>query len=408
MTSPFAPKNPGQILAVAGVEVNSIACKLKASGNTDLMLAILPEGTTAAGVFTQSLTSAAPVDYCKEILSQHDARALIVHAGNANAFTGRRGVALVQKTAAAVAAITGCHPRQVYIAGTGIIGELIPDERILDNIPRLHAGLRQDGLDLAARSIMTTDTFPKGSSRRANFGGKLVTISGIAKGAGMIAPDMATMLCFVFTDAKIEGDILQDILNRVNMKTFSNISIDGDTSTNDTLLLFATGVVVPERLIVSSTDPLLADFEEKLTEVLLDLALQVVRDGEGITKFITVTVKGARTDSDAHSIARSVAESPLVKTAIAGCNPNWGRIVMAVGKAGRPIKKERLKVWIGEHLLTVDGDSNDQLDLSIVEEYMQSAEISVDVDVGVGDKQATIWTCDLTSAYIEINSAYKT
>jgi glutamate N-acetyltransferase/amino-acid N-acetyltransferase len=372
------------------------------------MLVELPEGTTVAGVFTRSLTTAAPVDWCKSILPSRNARALIVHAGNANAFTGRRGMTLVEQSTKAVADRLGCTADKVFIAGTGVIAEPIPEEQILDNIPQLADGLRDDAWNLASDCIMTTDTYPKGASRVAQMGGQSVTISGIAKGAGMIAPDMATMLCFVFTDAKLDGVILQEILNRVNVKTFSNVSIDGDTSTNDTLLVFATGQVAPDAPISSSTDPALRDFEEALTEVVMDLALQVVKDGEGISKFITVTCHGARTETDAHTIARSIAESPLVKTAMGGCSPNWGRIIMAVGKAGCPISKERLKVWLGPHLMASEGDPNEAVDRAAVQAYMNQTEIGITVDVGMGEKSATIWTCDLTAAYVEINAAYKT
>jgi glutamate N-acetyltransferase/amino-acid N-acetyltransferase len=406
--SPFAPIDAPKILPVLGVRLNGIACNLKPSGRPDLMLAELPEGTTVAGVFTRSLTTAAPVDWCKSILPKGSARALVVHAGNANAFTGRRGMALVEKSTEAIALRIGCAADNVSIAGTGIIAEPIREEQILGSIPKLVEGLRDDGWELASHSIMTTDTYPKSASRVAEISDQSVTISGIAKGAGMIAPDMATMLCFIFTDAKLDGVILQEILNRVNLKTFSNVSIDGDTSTNDTLLLFATGRIAPKASITSSADPLLHDFEKKLTEVVMDLALQVVRDGEGISKFITVSCHGARTESDAHAIARSIAESPLVKSAMGGGSPNWGRIVMAVGKAGRPISKERLKVWLGPHLMASEGDPNDDVDRVAVQAYMNQPEVSIAVDVGMGEKSATIWTCDLTAAYVEINAAYKT
>lgn len=407
-TSRFAPLTPSEILPIAGVRLNGVACNLKPSGRPDLMLAEMSEGTTVAGVFTRSLTTAAPVDWCKSILPLRNARALIVHAGNANAFTGRRGMALVKKSTEAVASKLGCNADNVFIAGTGIIAEQIPEELILGNISQLADGLRDDTWELASQCIMTTDTYSKRASRIARIGNQVVTISGMAKGAGMIAPDMATMLCFLFTDAKIDGVVLQEVLNRVNIKTFSNVSIDGDTSTNDTMLMFATGRVVPNTPITSSTDPLLRDFEEKLTEAVMDLALQVVKDGEGITKFITVSCHGARTEADAHAIARSIAESPLVKTAMGGSSPNWGRIVMAVGKAGCPISKDRLNVWLGPHLMASEGDPNDNVDRVAVQAYMNEPEISITVDVGMGEKSATIWTCDLTSSYVEINAAYKT
>ena len=371
------------------------------------MLVELAEGTTVAGVFTRSLTSAAPVDWCRSILKEHSARALLVHAGNANAFTGKRGRSLVNDAVKEVAAVIECRPELVYVAATGIIGEPVPEQKVLKNIRMVHEGLKVDNWELAATSIMTTDTYPKFASAIASINSEPVTISGFAKGAGMIAPDMGTMLCFIFTDACIRGEDLQGVLNRANLRTFSNISIDGDTSTNDTLLLFATGKAISSEA-GASEDFDLGDFEEKLTGVLMDLALQVVKDGEGIEKFLSVTVKGARTESDAHCIARSIAEAPLVKSAMGGSSPNWGRIVMAVGKAGPFIDKNRLCVWLGSHQVAREGDPNDDVDLNALLEYMLGPEIDITVDVGVGSKSATMWTSDLTVAYVEINASYKT
>ncbi len=403
----FASEKSANILPVKGVKLSVISCNLKSNSKPDLMLAKMSEGTTVAGVFTKSVTTAAPVEWCKKILHKSDARALIVHSGNANACTGKNGTDLVDKITRSVATALNCNDNQVYIAGTGIIGQMIPACQIINKIDKLFYNLEDDSFTLASDCIMTTDTYSKGISKVAKFGKQNATISGIAKGSGMIAPDMATMLCFIFTDAKINGDIMQKLLNRANSRTFSNINVDSDTSTNDTILFFATGKIDLRQPIIYENDPQLKDFEKKLTEVMLHLALQIVKDGEGISKFITVNCLGAKDEEDARAIARSIAESPLVKIAMAGNSPNWGRIVMAIGKAKRTINKTQLKIQFGPHVMAINGGPVCDIDINAVKKYLTRKKIHITVDVGVGHKRSTIWTCDLTHEYININSDYK-
>ncbi|NQY51858.1 MAG: bifunctional glutamate N-acetyltransferase/amino-acid acetyltransferase ArgJ [Piscirickettsiaceae bacterium] len=403
----FAPQKSANILPVNGVQLSVISCNLKSDSKPDLMLVNMSEGTAVAGLFTQSATTAAPVDWCKKILNQSDARALIVHAGNANACTGKNGTELVKETTKFVATLLDCHKNQVYMAGTGIIGQIIPAYQIINKIDELFNNLTDDAFELASNCIMTTDTYSKGISKIAKFGEQNVIISGIAKGSGMIAPDMATMLCFIFTDAKINSEIIQKLLNRANVKTFANINVDSDTSTNDTILLFATGKIDLEQPITSENDLQLEDFEKKLTEVMLYLALQIVKDGEGISKFITVNCSGAKDENDARAIALSIAESPLVKTAMAGNSPNWGRIIMAIGKAKRDINKKKLKVQFGPYVMAINGGPVPTVDMDAVKKYLTCKEIYIFVDVGIGQRSSTVWTCDLTHAYIDINADYK-
>lgn len=402
--SPFAPSVRPTLKPVEGVRYASGKCALKASGSADLLLVELAEGTSVAGVFTQSLTAAAPVDWCKMQLPNGKARALLVHAGNANAFTGTMGEHVVTESTRAVASALEVKPEEIFTAATGIIGEPFQPGRIIEEIPGLARALDPDGAETASETIMTTDTYPKAVSRTIKTSSGTVTLTGFAKGAGMIAPDMATMLCFVFTDARIDARSLQKCLNIANLKTFSRISIDGDTSTNDTMLLFATGMA--QRKVLEGPD--LQAFQEGLEEVLKNLSQQVVRDGEGISKFITVRVGGARSDSDALKIAKTIAESPLVKTAMAGCSPNWGRIVMAVGKAGRPVNKKAISVSMGPHLLAVGGNPVLEADIDNLMSYMSLPEIEIGVDVGMGNREAVVYTCDLTAAYVDINASYKT
>ncbi|VAY87902.1 Glutamate N-acetyltransferase / Amino-acid acetyltransferase [mine drainage metagenome] len=402
--SPFAPETEYQPLPVSGVRFATHSCGLKDSGGDDLLLVALPEGTAVAGVFTRSSTAAAPVDACRANLPLGVARALIVHSGNANAFTGKMGEAVVWETSAAIADIFGCSPRMVYSAATGIIGRSFSPEKIVSHLVDLAGRLDANGGAAAARTIMTTDTFPKSTSRKVATSQGNIVLTGLAKGAGMIAPDMATLLSFVFTDAKIAPTDLQRSLNVANQKSYSKISVDGDTSTNDTLLLFATGQSTAETL--SGAD--LAVFTEALTDLLKELALLIVRDGEGITKFIKVDVNGARTDAEALSAARAIAGSPLVKTAIAGGHPNWGRIIMAVGKSGATVNKRNMSVNLGGIPVARSGDPvahNRDEDLNA---HMGGREIHIEVDLAAGTASDTVYTCDLTYGYVEINAFYKT
>jgi glutamate N-acetyltransferase/amino-acid N-acetyltransferase len=363
--SPLAPARFPDLKAIPGVQVASIASGIKYSNRDDLMLARFDAHTTVAGVFTQSSTAGAPVLACREKLKGHEACALIVNAGNSNAF-----------------------------------------ERIINNVPDLARKLGDDSWQQAARAITTTDTFPKGAVVETRIGGRAVTINGIAKGSGMIAPDMATMLAFVFTDAMIPPSILQVLLEEANQRSFNCITVDSDTSTSDTCLLFATGKA-GNTCPGSIDDPELLEFRNELHQVMLDLAQQVVRDGEGATKFIEVKVTGARNDGAAKVIAKSIANSPLVKTAIAGEDANWGRIVMAVGKSGEEADRDKLQITIGGVRITENGQVVEHYDESQVAEHLKQKEISIGADVGIADGTATVWTCDLTHGYISINADYR-
>ncbi len=404
--SPLAPAHFAVLPPLDGVRLGAMAAGIRYSGRTDLFLAELAPGSTVAGVFTRSSTAAAPVDWCRRVLPQGEARAIIVNSGNANAFTGRAGDAAVARTAQAVAQLVGCAPEAVMVASTGVIGEPLPEQKICDALPALRAKLEADGWTAAATAIMTTDTFPKGATGKARIGGVEVTINGIAKGSGMIAPDMATMLGFVFTDATIPAPVLQRLLARGADRSFNCITVDGDTSTSDTLLLCATGRR-PNPAPVSAGDPLLAAFRRALDRVLIDLAQQVARDGEGASKFFTVNVSGAASRRAARRIGLAVANSPLVKTAIAGEDANWGRIVMAVGKSGEKADRDKLAIAIGGVQVTEGGARRPGYDEAPVVAHMKGREIEIAIDVGVGRGRATIWSCDLTDGYIRINGSYR-
>jgi glutamate N-acetyltransferase/amino-acid N-acetyltransferase len=386
---------------VAGVSLAATAAGIRYRDRTDLVLVELAPGTTVAGVFTRNKCPGAPIDWCRAALAGGTARALVVNAGNANVFTGAAGRAATSATAAATAMLVGCTPEQVFLASTGVIGEVLPHDRITAALPVLHAALRDDAWEAAARGIMTTDTFAKGSTRIAMLGGIPVRISGFAKGSGMIAPDMATMLCFVFTDAALPAPLLQAMLCRGVEASFNRTTVDSDTSTSDTVLLFATGAAAND----GAAD--VTDFESALNEVLLDLALQVVRDGEGAQKFIRIDVSGALDDASAHRVALAVANSPLVKTAIAGEDANWGRIVMAVGKAGEPADRDSLSVAIGGVWMARNGSVVPGYDEAPVVAHMRGRDIHIEIDLGLGRGCNTAWTCDLTHGYIDINGSYR-
>ena len=405
--SPLAPKGFPPLPAIAGVRLAVGAAGVRYPGRNDVTLAVLTPGTTVAGVFTRSLTASAPVDWCREALAGGSARALVVNTGNANAFTGAAGRAAVERTIQAAAGLVGCRPGEVFVASTGVIAETLDAARITGALPALNASLADDAWAAAAAAMATTDTFAKGATRRATIGGVAVTINGIAKGAGMIAPDMATMLAFVFTDAAIPAAVMQAILCPAVAKSFNCITVDGDTSTSDTLLVFATGAGPRHPPIATAADSRLRDFRRKLTEVLVDLAQQVVRDGEGASKFVTVTVTGAGGPQAARRIALAIANSPLVKTAIAGADANWGRIVMAVGKAGEKADRDRLAIRIGGVQVAENGAAVPGYDETPVARHMRGRDIDIAVDVGVGRGRATVWTCDLTHDYIRINADYR-
>jgi glutamate N-acetyltransferase/amino-acid N-acetyltransferase len=392
---------------LAGVRLGSAAAGIRYQGRTDLVMAELAQGTTVAGVFTRSQCPGAPVDWCRTALRSGRARAVVVNAGNANVFTGRAGRDACAATAEAAAALVGCKPREVFIASTGVIGEVLPHERLTAALPGLHESLREDGWEDAARGIMTTDTFPKTATRTALIGGEEVRISGIAKGSGMIAPDMATMLSFVFTDAKLPAAVLDTLLGKGVERSFNCTTVDSDTSTSDTVLLFATGQTKHPRVPTDAPGRVLADFRAKLDDLLLDLALQVVRDGEGAQKLVRIDVTGAVSAKSAKRVAMAVANSPLVKTAIAGEDANWGRIVMAVGKAGEPADRDSLSVGIGGTWMARDGGVVPGYDEAPVVEHMKGREVEIAIDLGRGRGRATVWTCDLTHGYIDINGSYR-
>ncbi len=404
--SPFAPDRFPDLPAVTGLRLAGAATGLRRDGAPDLMLAELAPGSTVAGVLTRSLCPSAPVEWCRKILSNGRARGLVVNSGNANAFTGNAGDRTVSLTAEAAARIFGARPPEIYVSSTGVIGNLLPVDAIPQRLPALARGLSENAWPDAARAIMTTDTFPKGGFRTARIGDGQVTIAGIAKGSGMIAPDMATMLCFVFTDASIPADILRPMLKRGADRSFNSITVDSDTSTSDTLLLFATGQA-RHPAVTSASGRRLADFRRALDELLVDLATQVVKDGEGASKFITIDVTGAASARAARRIGLSIANSPLVKTAIAGEDANWGRIVMAVGKAGEKADRDRLSIAMGGVPITVMGALVSGYEEAPVAAHLKGREVSIAVDIGIGRGRARVWTCDLTHDYIAINADYR-
>ncbi len=398
--SPLAVPLP-DLPAIRGVALGSAEAGIRYKGRTDLVLVELAPGTTVAGVFTQNKCPGAPIDWCRKALAGGTARALVVNAGNANVFTGKAGAQAAEATAEAAAKLLGCATTNVFVASTGVIGQILPYEKIVAALPALHGAVTENAWSEAARGIMTTDTFPKAATRTASLGSKTIRITGIAKGSGMIAPDMATMLCFVFTDAALTANVMQPILANAVGSTFNCTTVDSDTSTSDTVLLFATGQAANEL------DAEAADFARALTEVLHDLALMVVRDGEGAQKLIRIDVSGAVDDGSAKRVAMAVANSPLVKTAVAGEDANWGRIVMAVGKCGEPADRDLLSVAVGGTWMARDGTVVPDYDEAPVVAHMKGGEIDIAIDLGLGAGRATAWTCDLTHGYIDINGSYR-
>jgi glutamate N-acetyltransferase/amino-acid N-acetyltransferase len=403
--SPLALPLP-EMPPIAGVSLGSGRAGIRYKAREDVTMMTFPAGTTVAGVFTKNRCPGAPVDWCRAALKGGKARALVVTAGNSNVFTGKAGRETCAQTAKSMAQLAGCKPGEVFLASTGVIGEKLPTEKLVAALPPLFSALGTDGWPAAARAIMTTDTFPKGATRTARIGEATVTVSGIAKGSGMIAPDMATMLCFLATDAKVPAAALQKILAKGSDKSFNCVTVDSDTSTSDTVLLFATGSTRHPR-VPAEGGPMLKDFARAVHEVLMDLALMVARDGEGAQKLIRIDVSGAVSAKSAHRIAMSIANSPLVKTAIAGEDANWGRIVMAVGKAGEPADRDLLSVAIGGTWMARDGGVVPGYDEAPVIAHMKGREVSIEVDLALGRGKATAWTCDLTHGYIDINGAYR-
>jgi len=401
--SPLAPKAFPDLRVIKGVRFATAAAGVKYQGRTDVMLAVADAGSSVAGVFTKSATRAAPVLDCQDKIGESsDAGvAILVNSGNANAFTGKFGRASVEAITSAVAASTDMPVERVFTSSTGVIGEPLPHDRVIAVIDELNSALSENALEDAARAIMTTDTYAKGASAVVEMPAGPVNIAGIAKGSGMIAPDMATMLVYIFTDAKIEQSVLQHMISSITDQTFNCITVDSDTSTSDTLLAVATGA---SGIAIAEADKA---FSDALNSVMLELAHLVVRDGEGATKFVEINVSGAANDADAKTHAMAIANSPLIKTAIAGEDPNWGRVVMAIGKSGAAADRDRLSISFGDILVAKEGWVADDYREDDGANYMKKDHIVLNVDVGIGDGKSTVWTCDLTHGYIEINADYR-
>jgi glutamate N-acetyltransferase/amino-acid N-acetyltransferase len=406
--SPLAPKTFAEMPPVRGVRMATAAAGIKYKNRTDVLMMVFDRPATVAGVFTRSKCPSAPVDFCRANLPGGIARAVVVNSGNANAFTGRKGRQSTQMTAEAAAKAVGCSESEVFLASTGVIGEPLDATKFAGVLDSLAGSAGEDFWLEAAKAIMTTDTYPKVATRTAELGGVTVTINGIAKGAGMIAPDMATMLSFVVTDADIPAPVLQALLSAGVGPTFNAVTVDSDTSTSDTLMLFATGAASADgQQPVTADGAALDGFRAALNDLLRDLALQVVRDGEGARKMVEVTVEGAESDAAAKRIALSIANSPLVKTAVAGEDANWGRIVMAVGKSGEMADRDRLAIWFGDVRVAVDGERDPSYSEEAATAVMRKQDIPVRIEIGLGTGRATVWTCDLTKEYVEINGDYR-
>jgi glutamate N-acetyltransferase/amino-acid N-acetyltransferase len=407
--SPLAPKKHPVLPALDGVLLATAEAGIRYKGRTDVLAVTLSPGTQVAGVFTTSKCPSAPVDWCRANLSGGTARALVVNSGNANAFTGMKGQAAVALTAKIAAKAAGCAEGEVFLASTGVIGEPLDASKFDGVLAKTFAAGQGDTWLEAAKAIMTTDTFPKVATASALIDGVTVTINGMAKGAGMIAPDMATMLSFVFTDAAIDAPVLQALLSAGVKKTFNCITVDSDTSTSDTLMLFATGTAEKrgQHRIVDPKDKGLSSFRSALKKVLASLSEQVARDGEGARKLVKVQVTGAASSRAAKRIARSIADSPLVKTAVAGEDANWGRVVMAVGKAGEKAERDKLSIWFGKVRVAVNGERDPDYSEDAASAVMKKPVIALRVDLGIGRGKAQMLTCDLTKEYVAINGDYR-
>ena len=404
--SPFAPAQFPTLPPLAGFEMATAEAGIKYKGRTDLWVLRGQAGTQVAGVFTQNACPGAPVDWSRKALTAatNGPRLVVVNSGTANVFAGQAGRDAVKETAEGAAKHFSVDAAAIQLASTGVIGVALEASKLVDQFAAMN--LQADGWEAAARAIMTTDTHPKGATATAKIGDTTVTLNGIAKGSGMIAPDMATMLSYVATDAALPQSVLQDLLNAEVGPTFNSITVDSDTSTSDTLLFLASGAA-DHNEIKTANDPALADFRRALHDVMFDLSQQIIKDGEGITKFVTIEVSGAVSDASAHRIGMSVANSPLVKTAIAGEDANWGRIVMAVGKAGEPADRDKLSIWIGPHVLAEGGKPAASYREAHGAAYMKQDEIVIRIDLGLGEGTATVYTCDLTHSYIDINADYR-
>lgn len=411
--SPLAPKHYPAMPVITGVRMATAEAGIKYKNRTDVLMMVFDKPAAVAGVFTRSKCPSAPVDFCRESLkhgqTQPSAKVVIVNSGNANAFTGKKGRETTMATAKAASEALGCQNHEIFLASTGVIGEPLDAGKFSHLFDDMNARADADGWLEAAKAIMTTDTYPKVATETALLGGVPVTINGIAKGAGMIAPDMATMLSFIVTDAPIASDILQGLLSQAVDSSFNAVTVDSDTSTSDTLMLFATGTAAERGAVAvtSSDDARLAEFDRALRKVLKNLALQVVRDGEGARKMLEITVKGAVSDVSAKRIAMSIANSPLVKTAAAGEDANWGRVVMAVGKAGEPADRDLLAISFGPIRVAVNGERDAAYSEQAASDYMKGEDIVITVELGMGEGTATVWTCDLTKEYVAINGDYR-
>ena len=405
--SPLAPKLYPELPPIEGVRLASIEAGIKYVGRKDLCLIAFDKPAEIAGVFTKSKCSSAPVDWCRKHIKKGTVRGIVINAGNANVFTGRIGREAVEETANAAAAALRCKPEEVMLASTGVIGERLAVDRLTKALPGMVSKLADNKWRQTADAIRTTDTFAKSATATAKIGNTDVTIGGIAKGSGMIAPDMATMLSFIFTDAKLPSSVVQRLIKEACDVSFNAITVDGDTSTSDTVLLCATGKAKRHKKIEKASDPALADFKAKLAEVCTDLAHQIVKDGEGASKFIEIQVAGAESKKAARKIGLTIANSPLVKTAIAGEDANWGRIIMAVGRSGEQANRDKLGIKICGVEITRNGDLLESYQEADVAPKLKGQNIDIAVDVGVGRGKATVWTCDLTHEYIAINADYR-
>lgn len=402
--SPLAPKLYPELPILKGVKLASIEAGIKYHGRKDLCLMVFDKPAEIAGVFTKSKCPSAPVDWCRKHLSKGKAKAIVINSGNANAFTGQKGIESTAQTAKAAAGVLNCSEKSIFLASTGVIGEPLDASGFDEKLRMANAVLKADSWHEAAQTIMTTDTYPKLATRAFEVDGKVHHINGIAKGSGMIAPDMATMLSFIVTDLSIDNKILQKLLSRYTKTTFNSITVDSDTSTSDTVLLLSAG---EEQKISSLKDSKLEGFKVALHEVMHELSMLLVRDGEGATKQVCIEVTGAKNKSSARKIAKAIANSPLVKTAIAGEDANWGRIVMAVGKAGEPAERDLLTISFGDVTVARNGERVPDYSEEAASNVMKADEIDILIDIGLGKGHAKVWTCDLTKEYVAINGDYR-
>ena len=402
--SPLAPASFPDIPSIKGVNFSTASAGVKYQGRSDVMLAVLDPGTEIAGVFTSSSTRSFAVIDCEEKIHLKDSSsgaAIVVNSGNANAFTGYRGKVSVETITSMAAEVLNIPRSRVFSSSTGVIGEELPHNLIIDALGKMVADKTKQDIFEAAKAIMTTDTYPKGSVRKVLTDQGEITIVGIAKGSGMIAPNMATMLVYLFTDASVKKDALQSYLSEINERTFNSISVDGDTSTSDTVLMAATG---KSGIRIEKNDE---NFSQGLASLMTDLAHQVVKDGEGASKFVEINIVNARNKTDAKTHAKSIANSPLVKTAIAGEDPNWGRIVMAIGKSGAQAERDKIKIFFGDILVAEKGWVAPNYSEELGAQYMKNTTIKISVDLGLGEENTTFWTCDFTNDYISINADYR-